>query len=270
MSAPSKAFEIGYFVYIPGRYVVCLHVSLNSKGLKKPGILASIFNVFAEFEIPVVSVKMPAPKPGENAELSVFADLTGRRGVLRKIVDKIRSLEFVEKVEPIKPLFKGFAVDTTYTRLTLAGGRVIVFREPTYEGLIKGFRKRFGAIAKELLYYIGFEAGRKMYNVYSKMVEEAGGGLNELLAFWREVFRHTGFGAIEHVEISYLTKTAIIRVQDSFECRLFKETGKFESHGIRGFIAGFMSSLFKTKVRVEETKCIAKGDPYCEFIVYGT
>jgi len=268
MSIPLKAFEIGYSVYIPGKYVVCLHVSLNSKGLEKPEILASIFNVFAEFKIPVVSVKMPTPKPGENVELSVFADLTKSRNVLRKLVEKIRSLRFVEKVEAIKPMFKGFTVDTTYSQPTLAGGRVIILREPAYEGFIKGLRERFGSVGKEFLYYIGLDMGYKVFKAHSKIIRKVGGGLKELLVFLKEIFKGSGLGIVEHIDIDFDNKTAIIRVQNSFECRLFKESGNVESHVIRGFIAGLMSSLFKTKVNVIETKCIAKGDPYCEFTVF--
>jgi len=268
MAASFKTFEIGYFVYIPGRYVVCLHISLSSKGFCRPDMLASIFNVFAELNVPIVSIKIPKPGLSENAELSVFADLTESRNVLRKLVEKIRSLRFIEKVEAIEPLFKGFTVDTTYSQPTLAGGRVIILREPAYEGFIKGLKKRFGSVGKEFLYYIGLDMGYKVFKAQSKIIRKAGGGLKELLVFLKEVFKHSGLGIVEHIDIDFDNKTAIIRVQNSFECRLFKESGNVESHVIRGFIAGFMSSLFKTKVNVIETKCIAKGDPYCEFTVF--
>ena len=36
---------------------------------------------------------------------------------------------------------------------------------------------------------------------------------------------------------------------------------------IRGHISGFLTGLLKINVRAIETKCIAKGDPYCEFYI---
>ena len=39
------------------------------------------------------------------------------------------------------------------------------------------------------------------------------------------------------------------------------------SQWVRDLIAGFASKYFGKKVNVIEMKCIAKGDPYCEFTV---
>jgi len=36
-------------------------------------------------------------------------------------------------------------------------------------------------------------------------------------------------------------------------------------HIIRGILAGFLSTIFKKKLTVTETKCTGKGDEYCEF-----
>ncbi|HDI12443.1 MAG TPA: hypothetical protein ENF63_02490 [Candidatus Bathyarchaeota archaeon] len=35
----------------------------------------------------------------------------------------------------------------------------------------------------------------------------------------------------------------------------------------RGAIAGVFTWFFENEVKVEETKCIAKGDPYYEFYI---
>jgi predicted hydrocarbon binding protein len=46
---------------------------------------------------------------------------------------------------------------------------------------------------------------------------------------------------------------------------MFKGSSEPQSHYIRGVLDGFFSSLFKVEMEAKETKCIAKGDPYCEF-----
>ena len=37
------------------------------------------------------------------------------------------------------------------------------------------------------------------------------------------------------------------------------------SHFVRGHLSGFLSGLLNAKVRAVERRCIAAGDPYCEF-----
>ena len=60
---------------------------------------------------------------------------------------------------------------------------------------------------------------------------------------------------------------ATIRIYDSFECELGLESGGPYSHLIRGMLAGVLTVIFNRRMRAEERKCIASGDPYCEFTI---
>ncbi len=264
MSAP---FEIGNFVLEPSKFIICFNISLKAEALYKPGVLATIFNILSEYNIPMLAVKTSISKNKDDIRATVFADFTMHKKLLKEVAKNIKNLSYVENVKVIEPLFNGLAMDTSYTHLTLAGSRAVILRKPIYEGFIKGFRERFGQVASSFLYHIGFEAGRKAYENHRRIISEAHKGAEKVLPFAKELFKQVGFGTIDIVEIDFLNRTALIRVHNSFECELFKGTGMTESHFIRGLIAGFMSSLFGVKVDVEETKCIAKGDPYCEFIV---
>ena len=66
-----------------------------------------------------------------------------------------------------------------------------------------------------------------------------------------------------------LAKGKVI-VYDSFECELFRGSDRPRSNLVRGMIAGWATELFKRKVSVKEVKCIAKDDPYCEFVIEAT
>lgn len=60
----------------------------------------------------------------------------------------------------------------------------------------------------------------------------------------------------------------IVKVYGNFECELFGNTGKPEGHLVRGMIAGFVAAIWNVEmndVEAGETRCLAKGDPYCEF-----
>ena len=59
-----------------------------------------------------------------------------------------------------------------------------------------------------------------------------------------------------------------VRAENLFECKIFGKVGETRGYFIRGYILGVANEVFRTEnLTVEETKCIAKGDPYCEFQV---
>jgi len=58
----------------------------------------------------------------------------------------------------------------------------------------------------------------------------------------------------------------VLRLYDSFECEAFRCSDRPASQFIRGHISGLISALLNSNIRVIETKCIAKGDDFCEFI----
>ena len=58
----------------------------------------------------------------------------------------------------------------------------------------------------------------------------------------------------------------IIRHDKLWECEVQKGlVDKPASHLLRGVLAGFFKELLGKRVDVNETKCIALGDPYCQF-----
>ena len=65
---------------------------------------------------------------------------------------------------------------------------------------------------------------------------------------------------------SLISNAASIKIYDSFECENVK-SDKPVSHFLRGILGGILFTIFRKEVTVYETKCIAKGDPYCEFEV---
>ncbi|MGC9095533.1 MAG: V4R domain-containing protein, partial [Candidatus Bathyarchaeia archaeon] len=66
-------------------------------------------------------------------------------------------------------------------------------------------------------------------------------------------------------KINEKAKTATVALQENFECDLARGQGKAYSQFYRGAIAGIFTQYFKTEMKAGEAKCIAKGDPYCQF-----
>ena len=59
----------------------------------------------------------------------------------------------------------------------------------------------------------------------------------------------------------------LVSARDNIECMSLKEIEGAESAMLRGLLAGILSGYWKTdvyRIRPEETKSIARGDPYCQ------
>lgn len=261
------SFEIGNFVWEPNRYVVCFNILFDRGAQYEHGILASISKIFSDRGVPILSIKTTVSIRENANRLTLFADFSQRRNLIREVENSIRSLNHVKDVKVIEPLFNGITVDTTYAYLTFAGERAVIFRKPLFEGLIKGIREKFGEAGKTFLYHIGFILGQGASVNQSKIVRKARGGVKETILLAEEIFKQIGFGIFKVSNLDMLNKRAIIVIHDSFECELFKGSKKPESHFIRGLIAGFLTPLFGIKVSAFEAKCIAKGDPYCLFLI---
>jgi len=126
-------------------------------------------------------------------------------------------------------------------------------------------REKYGAGFETILYVIGFEIG---YHAYENHVKLLGNDINVLLRAGTEFFQALGYGVLEVVKFSY--GNAISRIYNNFECELFKGSEKSASHFVRGLIVGWDTVAWNVdinRVKSVETKCIAKGDSYCEIHV---
>ena len=262
-----SSFELGNFVWEPNKYVVCFNMLFNREALYKHGILALLSKIFSDREVPILTIKTTVSIRENAVRLTLFADFSQCRNLISEVENSIRSLNYVKDVKIIGPLFNGITVDTTYTYLTFTGERAVIFIKPLFEGLIKGIREKFGEAGKAFLYHIGFILGQGASVNQSKIVRKARGGVKETILLAEEIFKQIGFGIFKVSNLDMLNKRAIIVIHDSFECELFKGSKKPESHFIRGLIAGFLTPLFGIKVSAFEAKCIAKGDPYCLFLI---
>jgi len=210
-----------------------------------------------------------SPEVGENIVGLSFVDLTDADVSAEELADEVRRIRGVKDVKVISPKIEGFIADDFSCILKMGSDRCIILRKQGYKGLITNIREKFGTGGEAFLYYIGFETGVEYGKSHRGMGLKL--GIVDPIKIYRDIsaslFNSVGFGRMEVVKISANPLEATIRVYDSFECELGVGTGKTYSHLIRGMHAGVLTALFSRKMKAEETKCIAKGDPYCEFKV---
>lgn len=76
-----------------------------------------------------------------------------------------------------------------------------------------------------------------------------------------------GYGRVEIVDYDEKNMRGIARIYNSAICTELKPTTKAVGHIFRGMTAAAAEAAYGVEGDCIETKCIAKGDEYCEFVV---
>jgi len=114
--------------------------------------------------------------------------------------------------------------------------------------------------AAVLFYEAGKDAGKTWI---SRFHEEWGLKGSDFIEATEEFYAELGWGKFS-IDIEHLT----ISIENSFIARGYGkgEAKKPVCHFLCGYNASMISELINKEVDVEERKCMAKGDRYCEFI----
>ncbi|RLI14146.1 MAG: hypothetical protein DRO43_04745 [Candidatus Hecatellales archaeon] len=261
----SISFDIGRFLVRPGRKLYGFLV----RSRVKPGAVAEIASIPARYNITILHLAFSRTQSSEKPITALaFLDFTDSDISPEKLAEEVGKLEFVEEVKIIKPKVEGFIADTASFPLMVSASRAIIFSEEGLKGLIVDLRERIGSGAEAILYFSGFEVGRELAKKYFGVSELLGiKGLREKIIFAADVFMSVGYGILEILKFEENPPYALLRIHRCMECELGRNAGKPFSHFIRGILAGFNSQILGVKMFARETKCIAKGDPYCEFEV---
>jgi len=257
-----EGFNIGRFLFLPGRKVfgVLVEVELN------PTVLLEISDLGFRHGVLVPTMQYNVVDGGKIVGFG-FVDLTDADISIGELAEKIRHIKGVKNVQILHPTAEGFVADYLSIKLLLAGDRAVIFRKPGYKGLIVGMREQFGAAGEAFLYHCGYDAGIRYAKSHQELAAKLGitDPIQILHKISMPLYASMGLGKSEIVEVKAKPFQAIIRIYENFECELGVGAKKPYSNFIRGIFAGLLAHLFSRRMEAVETRCIAKGDPYCEF-----
>lgn len=195
----------------------------------------------------------------------VFLDFSNSRTSPEEALELVRRQPFVISAQIIKPHGNAMVSDNYFFPLIVANERAVIFRKSVYSSLFKGIREKFGSAGEAMLYYQGFTIGFEIYQEYKEIAGSQ--KLEDLIEVAKAINMTLGWGIADKIRVDVKRGMAKLRIYDSFECENGKNHGKPYSQFYRGAIAGIFAHFFGKEVKVQEVKCIAKSDPYCEFIV---
>lgn len=110
---------------------------------------------------------------------------------------------------------------------------------------------------------VGMEYAKNHREIASKL------GINDPQQIFEDIslalLCSMGMGKTEIIRYATNPLKIHIRIHDLFECEACRGAKQPYSQLVRGVLAGILTKLYNTKIAVKELKCIAKGDPHCEF-----
>lgn len=262
---PLNPLNIGRFMIMKNREVYCI--------VMKVQFVKDLFQKMTEITNKDNAVILSGVFSLDDSDSNIvnalaFVDFTNSSVKPREIMEHLRQISPFKDVQILTPTPSGFVYDSFFYPLKVGNERAIIFRKSSYEALFSGIRKEFGSAGEAFLYYMGMENGSKLFEDYRQI---GGSEDPKTVAGIASAFAFTmGWGVFKLQEIEFEKKIVKIRIYDNFECIAGKGGGKPYSHFLRGIVAGLFLHCFKTAGIVEETKCIAQGDPFCEFVAKPT
>jgi len=250
-----KFLNLSRIVSLPGRNVFGLVIS----GVNKPEIYVALTKLLAKYNVLPVN-SLIVSRNGE-VEITTFLDFTSSKISPKKLSEELKRIACIKNVEHIRPLSEGLIVDTYHFPLIVSGERACIFRKSVLKGLFRDIKEKFRDAGKVFLYYQGVKVGENVYEDYKKYVKTS----RDILFLFAEAVKAIGWGIVEIVHADFNEKIFLIKLYESIECELCKPANEPCGYFSKGIIAGLLSKLTNTSLKVNEIMCIAKGDPYCLF-----
>lgn len=257
-------FDISRLLYTRGRNVFGFAIIFSPDAFYQKGILYELSKILFENNIGILYISFTRNSPDTDMGILLFLDLTDSSISVKETKKLLASVKHVKNVYIIEP-FEDIIVDTFFFPITLLGERAIILRKPFFESFISEVQKKMGRGGSAVLYHIGYYIGSHVYDSHKRII---GNDPQKILNFGKIIYKNVGYGIMKELKIK---KEGIItlKILNNFECEINKNLNleNKESHFMRGILAGWFEKYLGKKVMVKETKCIARGDDYCEYYI---
>jgi predicted hydrocarbon binding protein len=154
-----------------------------------------------------------------------------------------------------------FDAETGVIKDKVTGERCIIITQTRVEEVCARLEEIFQSGSKLIIFEAGKAAGRHF-------AEEASDATKvDKQLFLRTVsqrFTDAGLGKIEIAEFNSEKAEVTFRVWNNFFAGLGCDKPMYRSC-IEGFVTGVYEQIMSITPKVQKTKCVEKGDPYCEW-----
>ncbi len=258
---PVRSLTLPCAIYAPGRRVAHLHITLKNV----PGALARVTSLLEAMRVNILSGHITALPGRPEGHVSIFVDLTNSYSSLDEIRAQLEKIDVVIGVRAFEPEMPGIIIDTAHFPLKFMGEEAVIMDIRHIEQMFGRLDEVFETGAYVILYEMGYRAGR----AFAREVEEAFDmGKEDILRIIGALAIPRGWCIPEIVEWDEEAPRLVVRMRGLFTCKPFAgKRRRPTGHFMRGVLAGMVEELTGVRVKAKEVKCVAVGDPYCEFVV---
>ena len=232
------------------------------------GALRELTESVGKHGVNILSGFHDAPLSAETGVWSFFADFTKANIEPEGLATELSSHPSVLRVRS-KRSDDGFITDTMHFPVLVGRERAIIVRASILVSILERIRSIFGPesrSAQVMLHQIGEAGGQRVSEAVKTMTGLV--FMRNNIARALSLFTAVGWGILDVKTVDPDKKTAEIHIKDGFESADSRNTSTTaQCHFTRGLLTGWFSTLFETKIDVAETHCVAKGDPFCIFLV---
>jgi predicted hydrocarbon binding protein len=139
--------------------------------------------------------------------------------------------------------------------------RCLILTRARLSQILGTLNQIFGSSSASLITAGFLLAGKNFVNEVAECNKKS---TTEFMSCAVQRFMNAGLGRIELTEFNPELSTMTIRIWSNFFADIRNNNGTY-CDCVSAFVEGMYSEFFKTKVQIKETKCISKGDSYCEW-----
>jgi predicted hydrocarbon binding protein len=254
---------LGNFLLIDGKELRGFQVRTSNP----LSVIAEILRLFMKYNVGITAINFPY-KVGDKNTIFIGADFTNAKTRPEDIKAEIEDIDDITGVQTVRPYLGVLADLTHFPIITNYGDRYILFSETSIKSLIVALRDVFGSAGLTFIYHQGVMTGKNAVEKYKKWgIREIKEALNMRMIRAIVLGRYRG----EVVSFSYDKRggETVIRAYGLWECETAKRYGIREPscHLERGILVGLIEGYTGRRATAVETRCITKGDPYCEIYV---
>jgi predicted hydrocarbon binding protein len=222
--------------------------------------LATLSEALAELDVRVLNASVSS-RDGRMGSWDVFIDCSNYSLTAEAIWPLLKAKSNLRDVR--MSAGEELVVEELYFPLTLSGfgSRVMLITQDSFQRMLSAMGQMLGSGES----VIAYQEGEMLGSIYAGGLRSLiKGDIRRFLIQLAKLYGATGVGRCKIVEMNFDLMHFVVQFTDSIECQ-GRRTTKPNSQWIRGHLTGGARVTLDTTMRCEETRCVAMGDPYCEF-----
>ena len=222
--------------------------------------LGKLWEVLNPLGVRIINATVSSSE-GHNGVWNVFLDSENYAITVEALRPRLAAMKSIRELRVAGG--DEFVVDELYYPIVMSttGARVMLMTKESFQRMLTAMVEMFGTGASVIAFKEGAAQGSRYALGLRSIIR---GDIRRFIGELAKLYAATGVGIAEFVVMNLDDLHFVVRITDSTECQ-GKEAVKHNGQWIRGQLSGAASSALDVQMECKETRCVAVGDPYCEF-----